>query len=152
MADAAAPPNLMGYLFSRDVMQQSLRLGLVGAWDHDFPEMVEALRMLNDQCATLVQSFLPIGEQDRDEDEAHAEGYHNVLGDNEHHSAQVSISGFVLDGYFRIMASTKLMKLDPQHKFVQHLMAAYRNEYGLRVMDFGIRLLKWYRRIAYTDP
>ena len=151
MADAAAPPNLMGYLFTRDVMQQSLRLGLVGAWDHDFPEMVEALRMLNDQCATLVQSFLPVGEQDHDEDEAHAEGFHNVLGDDEHHSSQVSLSGFVLDGYFRIMASTNLMKLNIQHRFVQHLMAAYRNEYGLNVMDFGIRALKWYRRIAYTD-
>lgn len=150
MADAAAPPNLMGYLFSRDVIQQSLRLGLAGAWDHDFPEMVEALRMLNDECVTLVQSFLPIGEQDLDE--ADMEGYHNVIGDNEHRSAQVTMAGFVLDGYFRIKASTKLMKLDPQHRFIQHLMAAYRNEYGLNVMDFGIRVLKWYRRIAYTDP
>jgi len=31
MADAAAPPNLMGYLFARDVIKQSLRLGLAGA-------------------------------------------------------------------------------------------------------------------------
>lgn len=151
MADAAAPPNLMGYLFARDVMQQSLRLGLVGAWDHDHPEMVEALRMLNDRCDTLVQSFLPVGEQDLNED-ALAEGFHSVLGDDEHHSAQVSMRGFVLDGYFRIRATTNLMKLDPQHSFVQHLMAAYRNEYSLRVMDFGASALKWYRRIAYTDP
>ena len=46
MADAAAPSNMMAYLFAKDVLHQSLRLGLAGAWEHDHPEMLDALRLL----------------------------------------------------------------------------------------------------------
>ena len=153
MADTAAPPNLMGYLFAKDVMRQSLRLGLAGAWDSpDYAEIMKALADLDECCPTLVQGFLPIGEQEIGEDEDHAEGSHNVSGDGEHFAAQLSMRGFVLDEYFGISARTKVMQLQPQHNFLQHFMAAYRNEYGMRVIDFGTNILRWYRRIAYTDP
>ncbi len=62
MADAAVSPNLMAYLFVRDVIQQSLRLGLVGVWDHTYPELIEALDLLNTQYPTLIQSFLPLNK------------------------------------------------------------------------------------------
>ena len=81
----------------------------------------------------------------------YVEGFHNVLKDDKYHSAQVSMREFVLNNYFRIRAITNLMKLDSQHNFVQHLMVVYRTEYRLRVMDFDISGLKWYRRIVYTD-
>ena len=152
MADSAAPPNLMGYLFAKDVMTQSLRLGLAGAWDHGYAEVMEALTGIDDRCPALMKSFLPVGEHDIGESEDHAEGSHNVVGDAEHFGAQLSLRGFVLDAYFKISATIKMMRLQPQHHFLQHVMAAYRNEYGLRVIDFGPNLLRWYRRIAYTDP
>ena len=151
MADTAAPPNLMGYLFAKDVMRQSLRLGLAGAWD-EHAEIMQALTELDEYCPTLVQGFLPVGEHEVGEDEDHAEGSHNVNGDGEHFAAQLSMRGFVLNGSFGIDAHTKVMRLPPQHDFLHHFMAAYRNEYGMRVLDFGTNLLKWYRRIAYTDP
>ena len=150
MADAAAPPNLMGYLFARDVMKQSLRLGLAGVWNHDHPELMESLELLDTQCPALVHSFLPISEQmDEDGDD---EGSHNVVGDDEHRSAQLSIKGFEMGPFFYMKPSTNLMKLDLQHMFVQHLMAAYRTEYSMHVLDLGQRAVKWYQRIAYIDP
>ena len=151
MADAAAPPNLMGYLFARDVMTQSLRLGLAGAWSHGHPELVEALSLLDEQCPTLVKGFLPIGEQEG-VDDGSAEGFNSIEVDDEHRFGQVFMRGFQLDRHFGIKASTNLMKLDPQYRFIQHLMTAYRTDYGIRVLDFGPQHLKWYQRIAYTDP
>ena len=148
-ADAAAPPNLMAYLFAKDVIQQSLRLGLAGAWNHDHPELMSAMQVLDKQCPTLIKSFLPVNEQDLDD----AEGFHSVTTDSQHCAAQLSWKGFVLGvDSFRIKATTNLMKLSPQHDFIQHLMAAYRQDYGMQVMDFGVKPLKWHRRIAYSDP
>lgn len=148
MADAAAPPNLMAYLFAKDVVRQSLRLGLAGAWNHEYPELMDALVLLDTQCPTLVKSFLPVDEQGMDDV---AEGCHSVLADDQHEAGELSLIGFVLNG-FQITATTNLMRLSPQHDFIQHLMAAYRQDYGIQVMDFGPNSLKWYRRIAYTDP
>ena len=152
MADAAAPPNLMAYLFAKDVLHQSMRLGLAGAWEYDHPELLDALRLLDTQCKTLVQSFLPIGEQanDEDEDDGDTPIHHDALPDDMHLKVRLSMRGFVLDGYFRIRATTNLMKLSPQHDFVQHFMAAYRNEYGINIMDLGTKPLSWYQRIAFT--
>lgn len=141
----------MAYLFAKDVIQQSLRLGLAGAWNHDHPELMEALVLLDEQCPTLVKSFLPVDEQDINLDDM--EGSHSVKMDDQHCAPQLSLRGFVLNTHsFRVKATTNLMKLDPQHDFIQHLMTAYRQDYGIRVLDFGSRPLKWYRRIAYTDP
>ena len=146
MADAASPPNLMGYLFARDVIYQSLRLGLAGAWDHDHPEIVDALRLLDSKCSLLVKSFLPTNELAIDDDESS-----NAQSTNQHFSVQLSLRGFSMDGHFRMRATTNLMRLSPQHDFVQHFMAAYRKDYGMNVMDFGPRPLRWFRRIAFSD-
>ena len=80
MADHAAPPNLMGYLFSRDVMSQSMRLGLAGSWEY-YPQLTEALTLLQEYCPLLVRGFLPIGEHIIDED---ADGAHAVTSDVNH--------------------------------------------------------------------
>lgn len=70
MADMVALSNLMGYLFAKHAMLQSMRLGMASAWDYFYPELVEALQLLKDGCPSLVRSFLPIEERDYDiEDE-----------------------------------------------------------------------------------
>ena len=132
-------------------MRQSLRLGLAGAWEFDDPDMVEVLGLLDTQCPTLVKSFLPAGEQVT-EDDLDDDGTQNLVVDDEHHFVQLSLKGFQLHGSLYIRPMANLMRLPPQHMFIQHLMAAYRTDYGVRVIDFGPRALRWYKRIAYTDP
>ena len=102
---------------------------------------MKALRILNDKYKTLVQSYLSIDEQDMNEN-IYAEGFYNVLKNDEYHSAQISIREFILNNYFRIRAITNLMKLNSQHNFVQHLMIVYKTKYRLRVMNFDISKLK----------
>ena len=149
MADHAAPSNLMGYLFAKDVMTQSMRLGLAGAWDESDPALMEALALVDNRCPTLVQSFLPTHERTQeDDDESRA---HHIHGDIGHTFAQLSLKGFVLGNQLRIKPRANLMKLAPRHPFLQQLMLAYSREYGMNVIDFGHKPLKWYRRLAYTD-
>lgn len=54
-------------------------------------------------------------------------------------------------GELEISPNINIMYLDSQHAFVQGLIDAYRREYELRVLLFGYKRLKWFRRIAYTD-
>ena len=149
MADQAAPSNLMGYLFSKDVMAQSLRLGLAGAWNVTHPEIVDALSLIDTACPTLVGSFLPVGEQDMDEEH---EGTHMVTGDGEHHWVQLSLAGIENKEELPITPNARLMRLPMQHPFIQGLMDAYQRCYGMQILDFGLKPLKWYKRLAYTDP
>ena len=46
------------------------------------------------------------------------------------------MTGFQLNRHFDIKASINLMKLDSQHKFIQHLITAYRTYYEIRVLNF----------------
>ena len=94
MADQAAPPNLMGYLFSRDLLLQSIRLGLAGAWDHGHPHIVAALQQIDSTCPALINAFLPISEQSLDE----SVQSQDVASDDQHLRAQVSAVGFELQG------------------------------------------------------
>ena len=150
MADHASPPNLMGYLFSREVLSQSLRLGLAGAWDHHHPEFIDALRMINTDCPSLVQSFLPIGERDAQEEETSGR---SVEGNDSHHRIQLSDRGFLLPRTSRLYVNSnvKLMKLPLQHSFLQQLLDAYEVYLRRRPIDLGHKGIKWYRRVAYTN-
>lgn len=106
--------------------------------------------MFNDRCDTLIQSFLFIEEQYFNEN-ALAEGFHSVFENDEYHFTQIFIKRFILNDYFRIRATTNLIKFNPQHNFIQHLIIIYKNEYNLRIMNFDINALRWYRRIVYTN-
>ena len=166
MADKAAPPNLMGYLFSRDVLLQSLRLGLAGAWDVTHPEVVEGLRQLELHCPVLIKSFLPRGERDlkdieddedqeQDQDQDQDQPDQQYVVDPEHVSISLSVRGFDLDrgNFYRIGAAVRLNNLKLPHPFLTQLNEAYYRDFGLRnVMDFSNKPLKWHKRIAYTDP
>jgi hypothetical protein len=58
----AAPSNLMAYLFSKDVVRQSIRLGLAESWAQQIPELEEHLDAIRQQCPKLVNSFIPLTE------------------------------------------------------------------------------------------
>ena len=153
-ADAAAPANLMGYLFAKDVFRQSVRLGLVGAWDYSHPDLLEPLRLLQNRCPNLLKSFLPITEQDPDADAYHDR--HAVKGDSSHEKVHVSLSGFSLTGwnsYFGIGEKVKLDRLDPTHEFLIQLGHAYEEEYRVReIVQFGNKKLVWLQRLSYIEP
>ena len=57
MADKAAPGNLMAYLFKKDRLVQSLRLGFAGAWAHKHPLLSQCLSRVQLHCPTLAGSF-----------------------------------------------------------------------------------------------
>jgi hypothetical protein len=61
-ADKAAPPNLMAYLFNKDNVRQSFRLGLAGAWKSDHPELRQWLCELAQSCPLLISGLIHSGE------------------------------------------------------------------------------------------
>jgi hypothetical protein len=94
-ADAAAPPNLMAYLFAKDVVQQSLRLGFAGAWDYSNPDLAQPLAMIEKHCPLLLRSFVPPSERFEEHDDTQPT---RVIEDAEHTSVIVDMKGFAADG------------------------------------------------------
>jgi hypothetical protein len=93
-ADAASPSNLMAYLFAKDNVLQSIRLGFAGAWENAFPELTEPLVMIQKYCPQLLYSFVPpserIAEEEDDNDEA------DIIEDANHLAVNVDIKGYRL--------------------------------------------------------
>ncbi|KAL8755627.1 MAG: hypothetical protein Q9184_004742 [Pyrenodesmia sp. 2 TL-2023] len=155
MADVAAPTNLMGYLFAKEMLNQTLRLGFAGSWRAYHPELVEALRHVEDKCPALIQSFQPLTERD-DVDEDEAEDATEVQTDETHVAVRMTIGNYKLsdtNNYYNLLARVNLQRLQIQHPFVRDLIASYEVDYGIRrVVDVGESRLKWKERLAYTDP
>lgn len=63
-ADKASPGNLMAYLFGKDRLAQSLRLGFAGAWHHKFARLSNRLTSLQESCPYLSGSFISPNETD----------------------------------------------------------------------------------------
>jgi hypothetical protein len=63
-ADNTAPPNLIEYLFSKNIVTQFIRLDLADAWSSNYPELNEPLNLLKAHCPRLVQSFLSAYERE----------------------------------------------------------------------------------------
>ena len=78
-------------------------------------EIVNALTAINSICPTLVKSFMSVGEQDIDDD---SDGAHMVVGDAEHSLAQLSLTGFRLDGELQMLSNARLMKMFLQYPFL----------------------------------
>jgi hypothetical protein len=124
MADAAAPANLMGYLFAKDVVLQSIRLGLAGAWDYRHPELIEALHLVRKRCPRLMNSFLPdsehdvAGDSDSDIDVANEAVSGTALKtDPTHVRVRVTVEGFTMGddarNFLQIGGSDNLDRLSP---------------------------------------
>lgn len=78
-ADHASPSNLMAYLFWRDCLQQSLQLGMAGAWDYDHPDLLNMLLRISKKCPSLISSFALFHEEKRDI-ASHEKLYFHVFG------------------------------------------------------------------------
>jgi hypothetical protein len=63
-ADKASPGNLMAYLFGKDRLAQSLRLGFAGAWHYKYARLSHQLMSLQESCPYLIGSFMSPNETD----------------------------------------------------------------------------------------
>ena len=158
LADDAAPPNLMAYLFTKDVVRQSIRLGLAGAWAYDYPELNEPLSLLYEKCPRLLNSFVPISEHNKTEvNDEDALDVLEVIEDDAHKQVRLSNKGFCLtvpgSNPFGLRATLRLSNLHATHSFTQQVRQALYLEYSVaNAVTLSKHLLKWYQRLAYTDP
>lgn len=53
----------MAYLFQKDCLRQSLRLGLSGAWSQLNPVQYDMLVRISDKCPRLINSFILLQEE-----------------------------------------------------------------------------------------
>lgn len=140
----------MGYLFAKNVVQQSLRLELAKSYASSHFSLLEALQTVEKKCSALIQSFLPRSKHDV-ENEVEV-----VLIENDsHRQLRASMTGFALtskDNYFGIRFNVNLNRLNVDHDFLFQLSKAYQIEYEIRnVMNFEFKRPKWSKRVAFTD-
>ena len=150
----------MAYLFAKDVVVQSLRLGFAGAWRQASPDLQDPLELIRQHCPELTESFLPPSERTIDAIAfaADKEG-DNVQQDALHQSVKVSIKGFVLThsiaDQLQLRHNTSLGNLSAAHLFIQQLQQAFHQDYGIRnIVHFRKRQdkLHWCQRVSFTTP
>lgn len=155
MADIAAPPNLMGYMFAKENVKQSMRLGFAGAW-RDNEALHEAITVLSESCTALASSFIPQGEQDVGREDP---GSTTVHGDLVHQHISATIPRLTLSLYiqalFQIRSTGHSYDISPlplSHPFMLQLRKALARDYNINnVMRLKGRI-QWKQRLAYTDP
>jgi len=154
MADMAAPPNIMAYLFSKDCMAQSLRLGLAGAWKLAFPSLLEPLEFIESRCGRLIASFLPRSERvdcaDEEED-----GYDKIYAHNDDQTAiRADVKGFKMAlGLARQLGAVKVMNLSTllaDNRLSQLIRQSFQH-YGVRnILKFSRSdQIKWICRVSF---
>ncbi|RDW84612.1 hypothetical protein BP6252_02202 [Coleophoma cylindrospora] len=151
-ADAAAPSNLMAYLFAKENVRQSLRLGLAGSWEEAFPELEEPLHMIQEHCPRLVRSFVPLNERsmemdDNESDDISVEGFTNV---------NVSIKSFCIgEDLAHLLKLRRVMNIHtlPRNEVFGRLIRSAFQIYGMRnVVQFSwYDRVQWFQRISFTS-
>jgi len=126
LADDAAPSNLMAYLFTKDVVRQSIRLGLAGAWAYDYPELSKPLSLLYEKCPRLLNSFVPTSEHNMTEvNDEDVLDVLEVMEDDAHKQVRLSNKGFCLtvpgSNPFGLRATLRLSNLHTTHSFAQQV-------------------------------
>jgi hypothetical protein len=157
LADAAAPSNLMAYLFSRERVKQSVRLGFAGAWDHDHPELRPMLDQIQRNCPHLIRSFTPRYEHDlMVNDDIDVEADITVQEDINHANVQISLKGFVLldtNNSLRLTASINLRRQSVTSRCIRQLGNAFARDYQVdNILEFESCRLQWRTRLAWTCP
>jgi hypothetical protein len=85
----------MAYLFAKDNVLQSLRLGFAGAWAEVRPDLSNPLLLIETHCPQLLRSFVPPSERIIEDDDDSGLG---VAEDNEHTAVNVDLKGYHLAG------------------------------------------------------
>ena len=89
------------------------------------------------RCFMLIKIFISLRKHDLKKD---AES--NMITDNNHRFAQLSLCDFRLNSYFRIDSNVKLMRFSSRHSFIRQLMSAYELDYDIRIVNLRINKLK----------
>lgn len=153
-ADAAAPPNLMAYLFAKDNVLQSLRLGFAGAWAEAFPDLSDPLNFIESHCPLLIRSFVPPSERQNDDD-----GYGlDVWEDVNHSSVKVDVKGYQatrkpIERLLLMTNSSRCLTTSRHSPMILYIRQAFAEDYNIRnILQFNPtdRIL-WYQRVAFTD-
>lgn len=160
-ADHASPPNLMQFLFSRDLVRQSARLGVAGWWAA-YDRIRVSLELVHRHCPRLMNAFAPLAEHglgmpmllglhDADADGQSA----MVQEDTNHKRVRVSKKGLVIsrqNNALRLTPTMKVDNLEDDHPFKIELRQALENDYLLRHrVRISMEPLKYYQRLAMTD-
>lgn len=146
----------MAYLFAKDVVRQSIRLGLAGAWAHNFPDLEQAMNGLKTACPHLMDSLLPTAEHGNVEIED--EAGQSVQEDPTHHKVALSLKGFCLHSeatnYFQVQSTTDPLRLDARHPFAIHLREAFGRDYDIHnIARISTQhRIRWFQRLAFTNP
>ena len=85
----------------------------------------------------LIKGFISLRKHDLKKDVES-----NIIIDNNHKFAQLSLCDFRLNSYFRINSNVKLMRLSSRHLFIRQLMNAYELDYDIRIVNLKINKLK----------
>ncbi len=86
----------MAYLFRKDNVAQSLRLGFAGAWSKALPDVQEHLDTIQRHYPQLLDSFLPPSERTilSAVDDSNTYSLHTVQQDTLHANVNVDLPGF----------------------------------------------------------
>lgn len=147
-ADDAAPPQLMAYLFAKDNIAHSLRLGIAGAWKRSMPELAQHVANIERACPQLMDSWVPPAERRHDVRYAQS----NATSCGRFSSVYFDVVGFVLSAPndFGVGGSSTLRRLTRAHRFVRGILEAFSRAYNIRsIISFHNRdKLRWYSRVS----
>jgi hypothetical protein len=105
-----------------------------GAWAHDYPDLDEPLSLLHEKCPRLLNSFVPTSEHNKTEvEDEDALDVLEVMEDGGLTQARLSSKGFRLN-----VPAAILSVCDPP--------------YPPDLVALTSKPLKWYQRLAYTEP
>ena len=159
-ADHAAPANLLGYLFGKDRIQQSLRLILAGAQGLELNQGClenDYIAMLKHHCPSLYNHYVPLYERvvkaSANPPLINTRTYATDERHTEIHTwaAVCHLDQSTLNPQLK-KEVMQLPRLSIQHIFHLRLRNAYANDYGIRnLVSFGKNNLRWRSHIAFND-
>lgn len=142
--------NVEKHLLSRENMQQTIRLALLGAFQDTEPAITTQLSELYDYCPVLFESLLPKSE--RAEEDFEDNDTLRIKEDSSHsrakasHRLQPKHCREVLNLPIR---SSVLHKHDTLRR---RLRNAYEEDYGMgNVVEFGKSSLTWCKKFSFDD-
>jgi hypothetical protein len=146
----------MAYLFSKDNISQSLRLGFAGGWAKAFPELSGPLKMIEASCPSLIRSFVPHSERyimDANDDDDDTGGI-KVQEDDEHTQVHITLKGYKITqrvaNILQVKKDLILSTMPSTSLFSQLLRQAFEQDYGIRnIIQFSRQdKIQWYQRVA----
>lgn len=145
-ADAASPPKLIPYLFSKDCLHQSLRLGLANAWAQRNPALAASVQELREVCPQLITSFLPPHERLKATENSPAVIQRTTYTHSIHLWQRVPLSQ---QPFYIPQLSSRTT--DNDDEFIAQLRSAYATGYSMHhIVDFGTKRIQVKQSASFT--